>query len=149
MNVDVVAECTGVFNSFSKSNMHLKAGAKKVVLSGPTKDEQGTVFEGGKKGNTILMGINDQDIEKYDITSNGSCTTNASAIALKLMDENFGVENAFLNTIHAYTASQEIVDGTSKKDFRRGRSAAQNIVRTSTGSAQNVTKVLEKSGRKI
>jgi glyceraldehyde 3-phosphate dehydrogenase len=143
LEVDVVAECTGVFNSFDKSSAHLKAGARKVVLSGPTKDEQDKNFLSDLIGTTVLMGVNDDEIKKCTITSNGSCTTNAAALPLKIMMENIGVEDAFLNTIHSYTATQAIVDGpVRKKDFRRGRAAAQNIVPTSTGSAKTVGKVI-------
>jgi glyceraldehyde 3-phosphate dehydrogenase len=86
-----VAECTGVFNSFDKSSAHLKAGARKVVLSGPTKDEQDKNFLSDLIGTTVLMGINDDEIKKCTITSNGSCTTNAAALPLKIMMENIGV----------------------------------------------------------
>lgn len=142
LEVDVVAECTGVFNSFEKSNAHLEAGAKRVVLSGPTKDTQNAGFSNGKTGATILMGINEQMAETCSITSNGSCTTNASAVPLQILSESVGVESAFLNTVHSYTSTQSIVDGPSKKDFRRGRSAAQNIVPTSTGAAVATGKVI-------
>ncbi|PID83642.1 type I glyceraldehyde-3-phosphate dehydrogenase [Candidatus Campbellbacteria bacterium] len=143
LGVEIVAECTGVFNSFEKSKAHLKAGAKKVILSGPTKDSQETEFEEGKIGSTVLLGINDDKLENYTITSNASCTTNAVSNVLNILEKELGVESAFLNTIHSYTASQGLVDGPSKKDFRRGRAAAQNIVPTTTGSAKAVGKVLE------
>jgi glyceraldehyde 3-phosphate dehydrogenase len=146
----VVAECTGVFNSFEKSKAHLEAGAKRVVLSGPTKDPQNTEFMEGKIGTTVLMGVNEEKTKTCTITSNASCTTNASGIPLKLMEEKIGVESAFLNTIHSYTATQSIVDGpVRKKDFRRGRAAAQNIVPTTTGSAIATSKVIEELAGKF
>ncbi len=145
LSVDVVAECTGVFNSFEKSKAHLDAGAKRVVLSGPTKDAQNLEFAKGKIGSTVLMGINEEKTKTCSITSNGSCTTNASAIPLKIINDKIGIESALLNTIHSYTATQSIVDGPvrKKKDFRRGRAAAQNIIPTTTGSAIAVGKVIE------
>lgn len=151
LEVDVVAECTGIFNTFEKSQEHLKAGAKRVVLSGPTKDQQDTEFENGKFGTTILTAINDDNIEKYRITSNGSCTTNAVTLALKLLDEEFKIESALMNTIHAYTTTQNIIDGPVPKgrDLRRGRAAAQNIIPTSTGSSQAVPKVYPKLAGKF
>ncbi len=143
LEVKVVAECTGVFNSFAKSSAHLSAGAKKVVLSGPTKDEQDLEFAEGKKGATVLMGINDNDLEKYTITSNASCTTNAAGIPLQILQNKIGIESAFLNTVHSYTATQSIVDSpVRKKDFRRGRAGAQNIVPTSTGAAIATAKII-------
>jgi glyceraldehyde 3-phosphate dehydrogenase len=113
------------------------------VLSGPTKDPQNKEFSEGKIGATVLMGINEELIKKCSITSNASCTTNASAIPLKILSEKVGIESVFLNTIHSYTASQTVVDGKAEKDFRRGRAAAQNIVPTSTGSAVATVKVME------
>ncbi len=150
LDVDVVAECTGVFNSFEKSNAHLEAGAKRVVLSGPTKDLQDTKFSDEKIGATILMGVNDQKIKNYNITSNASCTTNAVGVVLDILEEKIGIESALLNTIHSYTATQSIVDqAVSKKDFRRGRAAAQNMLPTSTGSVIAATKVIEKLSGKF
>ena len=149
--MDVVAECTGVFNSFEKSNAHLEAGAKKVVLSGPTKDSQNTEFGNGKIGATVLMGVNEHLTKTCSITSNASCTTNASGTPLNILREKIGIESAFLNTVHSYTATQAIVDGPvrKKKDFRRGRAAAQNIVPTSTGSAIATGKVIEELSGKF
>ena len=140
----MVAEATGVFASFEKSQAHLKAGAKRVVISGPVKDPQNFEIEEGVC-NTALIGINDEIIEKSVITSNGSCTTNAVGIPMKILSEKIGIESALLNTVHSYTATQSIVDGPvkpRKKDFRRGRAAAQNLVPTSTGSAVAVAKVI-------
>lgn len=148
--MDVVAECTGVFNSFEKSNAHLEAGAKRVVLSGPTKDAQNTDFADGKIGATVLMGVNEHLTKTCAITSNASCTTNAAGTPLDILREKIGIESAFLNTVHSYTATQAIVDGpVRKKDFRRGRAAAQNIVPTSTGSAIATGKVIEELSGKF
>lgn len=151
IGVDVVAECTGIFTSFEKSNMHLQAGAKRVVISGPTKDEQGTEFDDGKIGATVLMGVNDDQIKTCAITSNASCTTNAAGSPLDVMRNTVGVEYALLNTIHSYTATQSIVDGPvkpGKTDYRKGRAAAMNIIPSTTGSAIATTKVIpELKGR--
>ncbi len=144
LDVDVVAEATGVFASFEKSQAHLKAGAKRVVISGPVKDPQNFELPEGKC-NTALIGINDEIIANSVITSNGSCTTNAVGIPMQILLDEVGIETALLNTVHSYTATQSIVDGPvrpGKRDFRRGRAAAQNLVPTSTGSAVAVAKVL-------
>jgi glyceraldehyde 3-phosphate dehydrogenase len=145
LDIDVVAECTGVFNSFEKSSAHLEAGAKRVVLSGPTKDTQGFEFSDGKMGATVIMGVNDEVVKTCAISSNASCTTNAAGTPLDILQKSVGIESAFLNTIHSYTATQSIVDAPSSsiKDFRRGRAAAQNIIPTSTGSAIATGKVIE------
>ena len=140
----MVAEATGVFASFEKSQAHLKAGVKRVVISGPVKDPQNFELPEGKC-NTALIGINDEIIANSVITSNGSCTTNAVGIPMQILLDEVGIETALLNTVHSYTATQSIVDGPvrpGKRDFRRGRAAAQNLVPTSTGSAVAVAKVL-------
>ncbi len=138
MNIDVVVESTGLFTSYEKAQAHITAGAKKVVISAPVKDEPLP----GMNGATVLMGLNEEKLKTCDITSNASCTTNAGSPLIAILDEAIGIEKAVLNTVHAYTASQSIVDGPNKKDFREGRSAAQNIVPSSTGAAIAVTKVL-------
>jgi glyceraldehyde 3-phosphate dehydrogenase len=136
LEVDVVVECTGLFTSFEKAQVHIDAGAKRVVISAPAKDgEESTV-----KGETILMGVNEEKFGTCAITSNASCTTNAASPIIGILDEAIGIEKALLSTTHAYTASQSIVDGPNKKDFREGRAAAQNIVPSSTGAAIAVTK---------
>ena len=139
LNIDVVVESTGLFTSFDKAKVHLDAGAKKVVISAPAKGEDGTV-----KGETILLGVNEEKFGTCDITSNASCTTNAASPLIAILDETLGIEKAILNTVHGYTASQSIVDGPNKKDFREGRAAAQNIVPSSTGAAIAVTKAFTK-----
>ena len=135
LKVDVVVESTGFFNSYDKANAHIKAGAKKVVISAPDKGGDGTV-----KGETILMAVNEDKFGTCDVTSNASCTTNAASPLIAILHEALGIEKAILNTVHGYTASQSLVDGISKKDLREGRAAAQNIVPSSTGAAIAVTK---------
>jgi len=138
MDIDVVVESTGFFTSYEKAKAHIDAGAKKVVISAPVKDEP----TGDIKGGTVLMGINDEKLSTCQISSNASCTTNAGSPLMAILHEVLGIEKALLNTVHAYTASQSIVDGPNKKDLREGRAAAQNIVPSSTGAAIAVTKVL-------
>ncbi len=135
LGVDIVVESTGLFTSYEKAKFHLDAGAKKVVISAPSKDEPG-----GPQSETILMSINEDKFGTCDITSNASCTTNAASPLIAILDEALGIEKAILNTVHGYTASQSLVDGPSKKDLREGRAAAQNIVPSSTGAAIAVTK---------
>ncbi len=137
LGVDVVVESTGLFTDFEKAGVHLQAGAKKVVISAPAKGGEG-------QGETILMGVNEEKFGTCNVTSNASCTTNAASPLIAILDENFGIEKAILNTVHGYTASQSLVDGPSKKDLREGRAAAQNIVPSSTGAAIAVTKAFTK-----
>jgi len=137
LDVDVVVESTGLFTTYEKSKAHLDAGAKKVVISAPAKDSS-------VKGETILLGVNEEKFGTCDITSNASCTTNAASPLIAILDEALGIEKAILNTVHGYTASQALVDGPSKKDLREGRAAAQNIVPSSTGAATAVTKAFTK-----
>ena len=139
LGVDVVVESTGLFTTYDKANAHIKAGAKKVVISAPAKEGDGSV-----SGETILLSINEEKFGTCDITSNASCTTNAASPLIGILDETLGIEKAILNTVHGYTASQSIVDGPNKKDFREGRAAAQNIVPSSTGAAIAVTKAFPK-----
>ena len=133
LNIDVVVESTGLFTSYEKAKFHIDDGAKKVVISAPAKGD-GTV-----PGETILLGVNENKFGTCDITSNASCTTNASSPLIGILNEALGIEKAILNTVHGYTASQALVDGPSKKDLREGRAAAQNIVPSSTGAAIAVT----------
>jgi glyceraldehyde 3-phosphate dehydrogenase len=146
LNIDVVVECTGVYDDYEKASAHIKAGARRVVISAPAKEQKGedgqVLEESG--GATILMGVNEEKFGKTDVTSNASCTTNASSPVIAIMDESVGIELALLNTTHAYTGTQLIVDGPVKgSDMRRGRAAAQNIVPSSTGAAIAVTKAYE------
>jgi len=153
IGVDIVVESTGLFTSYEKSKAHLGAGAKRVVISAPVKEggsgaqtnADGTQTDADKnapKAETILLGINEEKIANSLITSNASCTTNAASPLIAILDEAIGIEKAILNTVHGYTASQSIVDGPNKKDFKEGRAAAQNIVPTSTGAAIAVGKAL-------
>ena len=130
LSIDVVVESTGLFTSYDKAKFHIDCGAKKVVISAPSKGGDGSVA-----GETILLGINEEKFGICDITSNASCTTNAASPLISIMHEHIGIEKAILNTVHGYTASQSLVDGPSKKDLREGRAAAQNIVPSSTGAA--------------
>jgi glyceraldehyde 3-phosphate dehydrogenase len=139
MGIDVVVESTGFFESFEKASVHVTAaGAKHVVISAPAKDDEGTA--GGK---TILMGINEEALKGCNVSSNGSCTTNATAPVVQVMHESIGIVKAALSTVHAYTATQSLTDSPAKgHDFRRGRAAAQNIVPSTTGAAVSVTRAL-------
>jgi len=137
MGIDIVVEATGFFASYEGSKKHLKAGAKRVVISGPVKDDP---IAAGITGATVLMGVNDDVLSTCDISSNASCTTNATSPLVAILKEAIGIEKAILNTVHAYTSTQSLVDGP-KKDFRKGRAAAQNIIPTSTGAAVATTKV--------
>jgi len=136
-HIDVVVESTGFFTSYTKAKAHLDAGAKRVVISAPTKDEDGAP----NTCTTVLMGMNEDALKDSLITSNASCTTNATSPLVGILNEAIGMEKAILSTTHAYTASQALVDGPSKKDFREGRAAAQNIVPSSTGAASATTLV--------
>ena len=138
LDVDVVVESTGAFTTYEKAKVHLDAGAKRVVVTAPMKDEPIPGIVGG----TVLLGINEEKLKTCEITSNASCTTNAASPLLAILHEDIGVEKAILNTVHSYTASQSLVDGPSKKDFRSGRAAAQNIIPSSTGAAIAVSKAL-------
>lgn len=126
LNIDVVIECTGFFTKKEGAELHLKAGAKKVVISAPTKSPD---LE------TIVLGVNEDRLDKAgDIVSNASCTTNSVASVMSILDEAFGIEKAMLTTVHSYTASQRLQDA-SAKDLREARNAAENIVPTTTGAA--------------
>jgi glyceraldehyde 3-phosphate dehydrogenase len=135
-NVDIVVESTGFFASFSGSKKHLTAGAKRVVISAPVKDDPA---EAEVNGTTVLMGVNDDQLKTCDISSNASCTTNATSPLVAILKESIGIEKAILNTVHAYTSTQAIVDGPAK-DPRKGRAAALNIIPTTTGAAIATTK---------
>lgn len=130
LSIDVVIECTGVFNDFEKAKVHIAAGAKRVVISAPAKGD----------GATVLMGVNEEMLKTCDVSSNASCTTNSASPLITILDASIGIDSALLNTTHAYTATQLIVDGISKKDWRGGRAGAQNIIPSTTGAAVAVTK---------
>ncbi len=141
---DVVVESTGLFTDYTKAAAHITAGAKKVVISAPAKGGDGSTGSPQVLGATILMGVNEEKFGTCDVTSNASCTTNASSPLIGILDEAIGIEKAILSTTHGYTASQALVDGPSKKDLREGRAAAQNIVPSSTGAAIAVAKAYPK-----
>ena len=130
LGIDIAIEATGFFESYEKAKAHLTAGAKRVVITAPAKDDDGEL------GRTCLVGVNEEEMKLVKITSNGSCTTNAASPVIAILSETIGVAKAILNTAHGYTATQNLVDGPTKgADFRRGRAAAVNIVPSTTGSA--------------
>ena len=133
MNIDIVIEATGKFNEREKAALHLGAGAKKVILTAPGKNED----------ITIVMGVNDDklNIDKHDVISNASCTTNCLAPVAKVLNDTFGIENGLMTTIHAYTNDQKNLDNPHK-DLRRARACAQSIIPTSTGAAKALSLVL-------
>ncbi len=134
--IDIVIESTGFFTEYEKAQAHITAGAKRVIITAPAKGDVSL-------GATILMGVNEEKLSTCQISSNASCTTNAGSPLIVILDEAIGIEKALLSTTHAYTASQSIVDGPSKKDMREGRAAAMNIVPTSTGAATAITQAYE------
>lgn len=133
LGVDVVLECTGIFREKNQAMAHIKAGAKRVIISAPAK--------GDDPVETYLIGVNDDKIKDEKIISNASCTTNSVAPITAIIDQHFIIKQASLTTIHSYTADQNIVDGPHK-DLRRARAAAQNMIPTTTGAAIATTKVL-------
>ena len=139
INTDIVAECTGIFTSLEKAQLHIDGGAKKVVISAPSPDAP-----------MFVMGVNHNDVKSSDlIVSNASCTTNCLAPVAKVLHDEFGISDALMTTVHATTATQFTVDGPSKKDFRGGRSSLLNIMPASTGAAKAVTKVIPSLAGKI
>ncbi len=133
MGVDIVVESTGLFTDADKAAGHLKAGAKKVIISAPAKGDC----------KTVVIGVNDHELTKNDhIISNASCTTNCLAPITKVIVENFGIVEGLMTTVHSYTATQKTVDGPSRKDWKGGRSAAINIIPSTTGAAKAVGLVL-------
>lgn len=128
--VDIVVESTGAFESYAKASVHRQAGAKRVVITAPAKDEDTA------EAKTVLMGVNEEELKTCLITSNGSCTTNSASPIMEILNKKIGIKKAFLNTAHGYTATQSLVDGPAKgEDYRRGRAAAINIVPSTTGAA--------------
>jgi glyceraldehyde 3-phosphate dehydrogenase len=132
INVDVVAEATGLFLTDETARKHITAGAKKVVLTGPSKDATPM----------FVNGVNFETYAGQDIVSNASCTTNCLAPIAKVLNDNFGIVSGLMTTVHATTATQKTVDGPSAKDWRGGRGASQNIIPSSTGAAKAVGVVL-------
>ena len=142
LGVDLVIESTGLFTEAEKAKGHIAAGAKKVIISAPAKGED----------ITVVMGVNDDklDLTKHTIISNASCTTNCLApLVHVLLKEGFGLEEGLMTTIHSYTATQKTVDGPSKKDWKGGRSAAINIIPSSTGAAKATALVLPETKGKL
>jgi len=135
LGADIVIESTGIFTSAEKAKLHLDAGAKHVVISAPAKGDPST-SSGQVAVETILIGANEEKFGTCNITSNASCTTNACSPLIGILNEAIGIERAILNTTHAYTATQSIVDGPAGDDFRRGRAGAQNLGPSSTGAAK-------------
>lgn len=133
LKIDIVIEATGKFNAREKAALHLNAGAKKVILTAPGKNEDVT----------IVMGVNEQalNISEHDVISNASCTTNCLAPVAKILDKKFGIENGLMTTVHAYTNDQKNIDNPHK-DLRRARACAQSIIPTSTGAAKALALVL-------
>jgi len=133
LDVDVVIDCTGAFLTQEALQKHIQAGAKKVVLSAPAKDDM----------STFVMGVNHELLKKEDtIISNASCTTNCLAPLVKVLNDKYGIEEGLMTTVHAVTATQQTVDGPAQKDWRSGRGAYQNIIPASTGAAKAVAKVI-------
>ena len=132
VGAEIVAECTGIFTSLETAQYHIDGGAKKVVISAPSKDAP-----------MFVMGVNHMNVKSSNtIVSNASCTTNCLAPMAKVLNDSFGIEEALMTTVHATTATQMTVDGPSRKDWRGGRSAILNIIPASTGAAKAVTKVI-------
>ena len=132
LSTDIVAECTGIFTTLEKAKLHIDGGAKKVVISAPSADAP-----------MFVMGVNHHEVRNDQIiVSNASCTTNCLAPISKVLNDNFGIKDGLMTTVHATTATQFTVDGPSKKDYRGGRSSLLNIIPASTGAAKAVTKVI-------
>jgi len=140
LNIDVVVESTGLFRTRELASKHLKAGAEKVVLSAPSR--------GDKPVKQIVMGVNEDSYDNEDIISNASCTTNCFAPMAKIINDNYGIVDGVMTTIHSYTSDQRILDGPHR-DLRRARTAALNIVPTSTGAAKAIGKVIPELKGKI
>jgi glyceraldehyde 3-phosphate dehydrogenase len=135
LDIDVVIECTGLFTDYEKASKHLSAGAKKVIISAPSKEPE--------KISSFVLGVNEKEYnsEIHHVVDMGSCTTNCLAPLLKIIEDNFKITSGMMTTVHSYTISQNLLDG-AHKDFRRSRAAAINIIPTTTGAAKAVSRVL-------
>lgn len=135
LKIDIVLECSGLFTSYDLAKKHLDAGAKKVIISAPSKDQE--------KVPSFVLGVNEKsyDPEKHDIVDMGSCTTNCLAPVAKVLNDNFGIIKGFMSTVHSYTNSQKILD-LAGKDIRESRAAGLNIIPTTTGAAKTISKVM-------
>lgn len=139
VQAEIIADCTGIFTTLDKAKSHIEAGAKKVIISAPSADAP-----------MFVMGVNDNQLKATDIiVSNASCTTNCLAPMVKVLNDRFTIVEGLMTTIHAVTASQYTVDGPSKKDYRAGRSALNNIIPASTGAAKAVAKVIPEMKGKL
>lgn len=131
--IDLVIECTGMFTLRDEAMKHIKAGAKKVLISAPAKEQD----------STIVPGVNEEDLKQtHKIISAGSCTTNCVSPMLKILNDSYKIKNAYFVTTHAYTSTQKLIDGVDKKDLRRGRAAAADIVPSTSGASQSVIEAL-------
>ena len=137
LNVDIVVEATGVFDTYAAARRHLQAGAGHVVLTAPARDED------SNDARTVLMGVNPEALRLTRVSSNGSCTTNSAASVVEVLRQRIGIRKAILNTVHGYTATQTLVDTPVRgRDLRRGRAAAANIVPSTTGAAIAVARAI-------